>query len=479
MSIIPLPSITFKLTAPSSSQVDFSNNLAWGGSSAPTITQNFGRQGDTAVFVVVDDFAGRTTPNFVIKPLSQVAFFDHTANVSLFAGVVTNVQLNAGVNRNEWILNCTDYTFYADNAIVQGTFIGKTIDQIAVALTQQANCGVNAIQTGQTTAGQPGFVTPAPLLQSFVLNYSTLSDAWRKLAKLASLVTPYGWYVDENRNFHFYDQTTALSSGVTFTTTLGYVASSTPNLTEGHMQFENSFSFEWDGASVRNKILVQGATQIIKYGNFRKDPPTDTFTGGASAFPMRYTVSGTPVVTLNGTNQSVAVVQAGGSFTPAPGVTTPTWIVAQNAIGAWFLNAPVGHVPGGGTIKIWYDYQVPIVAQANDFASQSLYTGPNGGVFSEYISDTSLTTVPMAQAIAFRQKQEYGFVVDRITFTSSPEWMGWVRAGQTFKMTNSLVPDDRNNYAWGLTNATFIVIGNSIQFMEGGYRTCNIKAVRI
>lgn len=478
MSIIPLPNITFKLTPPGGSQTDYSANLAWSGSAAPTLTQNFGRQGDTATFVVVDDYSGRTTPNFVIKPLSQVAFFDHTANQSLFAGVVTDVQLNAEVNRNEWILSCTDYTFYADNAIVQGTFIGKTIDQILVSLTQQANCGITALQTGQTTGSRTGFVTTAPLLQSFVLNYSTLSDAWRKLAKLASLVTPYGWYVDENLNLHFFDQTTALSSGVHFTTVLGYVGSSTPNLTEGHILFNNSFSYEWDGASVRNKILVQGATQIVKYGNYRKNSPTDTFTTSGPAWPLRYTVSGTPVVTLNGVVQSVTTVQAGGSFTPAPGNTTPTWIVAQNAVGSWFLNAPTGTTPHG-TIKIWYDYQIPIIAQANDFASQSLYTGPNHGVFAEYISDTSLTTVNMAQSIAFRQKQEYAFVVDRFTFTTSPDWMGWIRAGQTFTLTNSFIPDDRSSYSWGLNNATFIVIGNSVQFLEGGYRTCTIKAIRI
>lgn len=478
MSIIPQPNITFKITPPGGSQTDFSGNLAWAGSTAPSITQNFGRQGDTATFTVVDDYQGRSTPNFVIKPLSQVQFFDHTANQNLFAGVVTDVQLNSEINRNEWILNCTDYTFYADNAIVQGTFIGKTIDEIIVSLTQQANCGITALQVGKSTGTQKGFVTTAPLLQSFVLNYSTLSDAWRKLAKLASLVTPYGWYVDENLQFHFFDQTTAVSSGVNFTTSLSYVASSTPNLTEGHMLFNNSFSYEWDGASVRNKILVQGATQIIKYGNASKDKPTDTFNGGSLAYPLRYTVSGTPVVKVGTTTQAVAVVQAGGSFTPAPGDTTPTWIVAQNSIGAWFLNAPVGHVPSG-TIKIWYDYEVPIIAQANDFASQQLYTGPNHGIFAEYISDTSLTTVNMAQAIAFRQQQEYATVVDRFTFTTSPEWMGWIRAGQTFTLTNALVPDDRTNYSWGITNATFIVIGNSIQFIQGGYRQCQIKAIRI
>lgn len=473
MSIIPVPNLTFTVTPPGGSAINYTSNLAWSGASAPTLNQNFGRQGDTGTFSLVDDYNGQTGPNFVIKPLSQVAFTDVTAGVSLFTGVVTDVILDPLVNRNVWNLSCTDYTFYADNAIVQGTFIGQTIDQIVVALTQQANCGITAIQSSTSSSG---FVAPAPLIQSFVLNYSTLSEAWRKLAKLASQTTPYGWFVDQNRQLHFYDQTTAQSSGVNFTTSLTYVGSSTPDLTEGHMMFANSFGYEWDGASVRNRILVQGATQIVKYGSYKTANPVDQWqaNGVQQSWPLRYTVTGTPVLTVNGTLTPATLVQAGGTFTGTG------WTVAQNYVGSWFLNSPTGSPAGAGqTIKLWYDYQVPIVAQANDLSSQATYTGPNGGVFAEYISDTSLTTVPMAQARAFRQRQEYSFVAERLTFTTAPEFMGWVRAGQTFTFTNSFIPDSRNSYNFGMTNATFIAISNSIQFIQGGYRTCSIKAIRI
>src|SRR6476661_5609841 len=151
MSLIPTPSLTFTVTPPGGSATTFTNNLAWSGAAAPTINQNFGRQGSTATFTLVDDYSTTGTPAFTIKPLSQVSFFDNTANVSMFAGVVTNVSLDVLKGINYWNLSCTDYAFYADNAIVQGTFIGMTIDQIIVALTQQANCGITAIQTAQST----------------------------------------------------------------------------------------------------------------------------------------------------------------------------------------------------------------------------------------------------------------------------------------------------------------------------------------
>lgn len=471
MSKIVTPSLTFTITPPGGIATNYTNNLAWSGASAPSLNQNFGRQGDTATFALVDDFQLTGIPNFVIKPLSQVSFFDNTANVSLFTGVVTNVSLDVENGRNIWNLNCTDYAFYADNAIVQGTFIGMTIDQIVIALTAQANCGITAV-----SVANGGFVAPAPSISAFVLNYSTLSQAWLKLSTQASQTTPFGWYVDDQRRLHFYDQTSAQASGVTFTTSPTYVGSSTPNLLEGHMQFENSFGYEWDGASVRNLIMVQGATQIIKYGSYRTAPPVDTWQGNGvqQSWPLRYTVTNQPVLQINGTLTPVTIVEAGQTFTGTG------WTIAQNSVGSWFLNVPInGSLPAGQTIKLWYDYEVPIIAQATDLASQTTYTGPNNGVYAEFISDTSLTTVPMAQARAFRQRVEYAFVAERINFTTSPEWLGFVRAGQTFQLTNSFVPDAANNYTFGLTNETFIIIGNSVQFITGGYRVCSIKAIRI
>jgi hypothetical protein len=461
MSILT-PNLTLTVTPPGGSPIDYSNKLAWsGGSGDMTITQNFGRQGDTANFSLIDQNAG--TPSFVIPVFSQVKLVDNTAGTTLFAGVVTDPTLTVdGPIKNEWKLQCTDYTFYADNSIVQGTFIGQTVDQIVVSLTQQANCGITA-----ATIANGGFVAPGPQLGSFVSNYTTLSGAWRSLAKLAGQTTPYGWYVDENRNLHFFDATTAQSSGVTFTTTL----TNSGSTTEGHFSFEN-FGYEWDGQSVRNRVLVQGATQTIKYGT-TSNPPTNTWlsNGTQNTWPLQFTVTGAPVLKINGVSTALTLVNAGNT-------STATWQITQNSVGGWVLTT-TAVPPNGQTIQLWYDYLVPIIAQANDFASQSLYTGPNGGVFAEYISDNSLSTVPMALARAMRQETEYAFAAERMTFDTTEDWQGWIRAGQTCQVINSFVPDARNNYTPGVTG-TFIVIANSVSFVQqGGFRKMTVTAIRL
>lgn len=463
---LPAASLTLTITPPGGPPTDFTRYLAYGGTAQRLgVTQNFGRQGDTATIPLVDDWQGFTQPTFYIPVESQVLLYDNLAATTLFAGVITKPNLVVtGPNRNEWVLACTDYTYYADNTIVHGTYNGLSIDAIIVAATLQGNCGISA----RTPAGG-GFVTPAPVLTQVNLPYQTLASAWRSLAQLASSSTPYGWYVDENRRLHFFDATTALPSGVTFTTSP--TAAGAGSLTEGHIG-RDGFDYEWDGTSIRNKILVQGASQTITTnlnGN-----PTDRWRGDGvqTSWPLRYTVTGSPSLYVNGRSTAVVVATGGAPVGAAP------WAVEQNSFGQWFLHA--ASTPGTGwIIEIWYSYQVPIVAQASDTASQLEYTGPNGGVFTEYISDTSLSTASMALARAMRQKTEYAFAAERVTFTATEEFFGWVRAGQTFRFTNSLVPDSRAAYSWGLVNATFLCISNSVTFGAGGYRRMTICGVRV
>ena len=77
-----------------------------------------------------------------------------------------------------------------------------------------------------------------------------------------------------------------------------------------------------------------------------------------------------------------------------------------------------------------------------------------------------------------RERTEYAYAVERATFTSSPDWLGWVRSGQTLTYVNQFIPDARNNYALGV-NDTFLCIANRIDLTDGGYRQAQITAVRL
>jgi hypothetical protein len=462
--MVAFPNLTLTITPPGGSATDYTTKLAWNGvGAAMTITQNFGRQGDTAVFGLVDEYT--TTPNYHIPVLSQIKLVDNSISTTLFAGVVNDpVLVVTGANRNEWTLNCTDYTFYADNADVQGLFNNLSVDQIVVLLTAQANCGITA-----ATIKNGGFVAPAPVLTQAQLNWGTLASAWRTLAQLAGSSTPYGWYVDGNRALHFYDASTAINSGVTCTT----APTAAGSTTEAHIALDGSFGYEWDGTTIHNKIIVQGANQTI-FTNTAKSP-TDVWraNGVQTAWPLRYTAISASKLTVSGVSTNVVLNSTG---TPS----TNAWAIEQNSFGQWFLVA-LSPPDEGDTIRLWYSYQVPVIAQAQDKASQATYTGPNGGVFSEYINDSSLTTVQMALARALRERTEYAYAVERATFTITEEFVGWIRSGYTFQYVNRFVPDSQTGYTWGI-NDTFLCTGNTINWgstNNSPYRTMSITAVRV
>lgn len=459
------PGITLTYIPPGGGPAqDLTKFLAWSGTqSQMTITQNFGRQGDTAVLPLVDEYNGGR-PHFRLEPMSRVKLHDSTAGQALFDGVCHDpVLMPDGPNRNEWTANCTDYTFYADNALVHGVFNGWYAQDIVVALTGRANCGITAGHVGQG-----GYVAGGPLLASVVLNYQSLSSAWKKIAVLAGQVTPYGWYVDSTLQLHFYNASTALDSGVTFTTspTVG------GSLTQGHMLSDGQQAYEWDGTQVRNRILVQGASQVIRAGSSYSTAPTDSWyaDGAAQAWPLRYTVTDASTLKVNGASVSV-------TMTPGGQVPSGPWNIVQNSTGSFFLAA-TATPPAGTLLQIWYDYSIPVVALANDNASQAQYNGPNGGVFEEFVSDSTLTTMPMALARAQQERTEYAYAPEKATFSTSQDFLGWVRAGQVFTYVNQFIPDSQNGWAQGI-NDQFLCTANTVTFGEGGYRTMQVTGVRI
>ena len=120
--------------------------------------------------------------------------------------------------------------------------------------------------------------------------------------------------VDEDLALHFYDASTAIDSGVTFTTNPTVSGS----ITQGHILLDNQDKYEYDATSLFNRALVQGATLTVSSPS--SGPATDTWyaSGYQQAWPLRYTVSGTPELHLNGVTTTVTSVTSRRSTTFTP-----------------------------------------------------------------------------------------------------------------------------------------------------------------
>jgi hypothetical protein len=443
------------------------------------VTQNFGRQGDTGHFEMVDDFAthivgGIPTPNFIIKPLQSVQLKTTVVtnlDTTIFAGRVTTPNFaSTSPVANDWILDCVDYTSDTDNVIVSGDFNGWTADAIIKNLVSQANVqfvarGGSAITTNH--------VTPGPVIQRVQINYLTLSTAIVKVTRLASQYVDYAWYIDYARDLHF--MTLQGQTGSPVATFTDSVPTGAPTLSLGYF-LSNNYAYEWDGTSMRNSMIVRGTTFQT---NFH-----DVFVGNGSqtSWPLTYHVTSTSTASLTvaAGSKTVTVVDNVGSSNNTSNVTSQ-FIITMNKNGQWFLqvNPGFGTTPGrGAAIRLSYTFDAPILARSDNVASQTQYTGTNGGMYQGAISDSSLVTVSSAVQRGEVELQAYQWVQERVTFTTVDNWPGHISAGQTFTLVSARTPDSQNSYAMGL-NGTFMVVSNTYGGTRGNYRGYTITGTRI
>jgi hypothetical protein len=492
------PQIACYITPPHKPTVNYGNKLAYsGGNNQISVTQNFGRQGDTATFDLIDgNYASGEPPNLVVHPtfvipaFSVVKLIDTAAltyygdddRASIFYGYVAHPQLSLnGVSEMDWYLSCVDPGGYANASVVQAVYEGIPMGDAIVDVVRKSNCGVQA-----NTIVNGGFVEKGPTLNRTVIHYTNLTKALQKISKMASSQSAYGWYIDSTMNLHFYDQQQAPDSGVTVTDTP--TAAGLLSYTECHMDLNQKITYDFDGSSLYNRALVVGASKTIT--TTVKEKPLDTFVGDGSTteFKMSYVPDTTvqsastakatkttlPVVTVNGVQQTITIYD---------GTTAVTnqWTIQQNPNGSWVLAVTpnFGVTPGAGAkISLWYRYKLTITAQVDLKQSQNAIGGPNRGVFATVVSATSLDSTAAAHQRGARELAEYGHPQEKIQFYTSPEWIGVWRAGMTFILDSQFLLDSQRGFAPGL-HAKFMITQQTVTFTQGGFRQWQVTAVRV
>ena len=443
-----------------------------------SVTQSFGRQGSTATLYLVDDFGatpGAPTLGANSPPLPQVLqsvkLTDTSISQTLFAGTTkTPILQPVGPTVHNWELDCLDYTDYLDNIIVNGDFIGFTADQIVEALAGQNNLAYSSTNTrGLLTTN----VNPAPMMQRLQINYVSLSTALTKLARLSSLVTDYGWFVDYNYGLHFFSYLQAATPVVTFTD--DFVAN--PTTTLGTYANDSTFAYEWDGGSVRNSCIVRGSNYTGAH--------VDSFTGDnvTTSWPISLAMD----TTTTGTLTVSGVAQAVTTVTPTTilaSVTTP-YIVTQNANGRWYLqtNRSTAAPAIGASIVFAYHFIAPIIVRVDNPSSQALYTqtaGPNNfGVFQMSVTDSTLTSLSAVSARGKAELQAFQWPQERVTFTTSENWPGHVNAGDMINFRTSRIPNSQNNFSIAPWTGQFLIVSNTYQGVPGNYRNYTLTATRV
>jgi len=441
-----------------------------------TITENFAHQGDTAVFYLTDVHPnGQIGADIFIPALSPVQLYDLTTGAQIYGGMVNEPkQYRPAPQLSRLELDCVDWTYIADSAICNYTYVNQTADQIVVDLVNNRCLTPPGLNAAPIAEG--GYVQPGPVIPVFVASYIQLSSALKQVAKLASGQADYAYFVDMNQNVWFMNQNQALPSGITFSDVINPANGGYASPTYGYYELSQNTYYDSDGTTIRTACTVLGAKTKLAQTDYWVS------NGQSTAYPLTYDISqttGSLVLTIGGTQEQVSILQTGTS------PSTP-YVLMQAPSGQWFLangNRSGAIGASGNVMSLQYTADIPLVARYVDAQLAAVYASPpysmpNGGVFEVVISDTSITDWNTAFGLAQAETQQYGAVQERVNITTTEDWGGDIHVGYTCTFVNSTFTDSERGGAPGITD-TFLVVTNTITGTKTGFRTYELCMVRI
>lgn len=348
-----------------------------------TVTQNLTNSADTANFSFINK-PGRTLPEFN----DDVVIKD--GGVVIFAGVVVLVKKSINAQLIEVVeVNCTDYTTVFDRILAAMTYENKSIEYIIADLISQF---APEFTSDNATCS---FVIP-----KIVFNQITLSEC---LIKLASIVS-YNWYIDENKDIHFFDR---FSNNAPF------------GLTDDNGKYVfNTLVFSEDGSQLVNRVKVRG-------GTYDGDVFTDVITvvgNNTLSFPLPYLFS----------NLTIQLDTGSGYVTKNVGIDNINDFTTDDVLFNYqekMIRFPTA-LTAGTKIKFAGNPKVGVMAIAEDGGSiqklRDKYKEINGvdapegyGVIEKLIRDDSITSNMIARKRAAAELLVYAESVVDLTFETN------------------------------------------------------------
>jgi hypothetical protein len=276
-------------------------------------------------------------------------------SVKKFGGYV--VQMNEIINglQKELQVIVKDYSQILDRQLVSKIYIGQT----ATAIIQDL---IATFTSGITTTN----VVAPIVIPKVVFNYLTVSECMKQLAKILS---SYEWYIDYDKDIHFFSTTTQLAP---FS-----ISDTTQNFVFGSLKIQN------DTSQLRNEVIVRGG--LVTSTTLR----TEYFSGDAvkTSFPLSNNYPSVPTITVGGVSKTV-----GTDFVDQDTSYQVMWNKDTQSI-----RFTAGNTPASATnnIVVTGYPQYPLILRKQNQASVTLY-----GLFQSIIIDKTIQDITAASARA-------------------------------------------------------------------------------
>lgn len=336
---------------------------------------------------------GQTYPAKTIPQIGDTVEL-HDSTGIIFGGTVTESEPIISGLLMTWQITCTDWGYLLDGTLVKKNYAMMDPHDIVLDIIANFAYGkgftTNHVQKGN-------FLVP-----SIKFNYQQPTKALESLAKLIG----WDWYVDPNKDIHFFlgDVEGAVGDGGT--------APISVDATSGEIEW-NSLDVDLQITNMQNSVYVIG-------GNYTKTltasttPDTFLSDGTSQFFTLSYPYEKSGLtVTIDGVSQSIGTANQ----------TDPTTVeVLYNDAQRW-IQFTAGAPGSGHTIKVYGKAKVPIIAHASDAASVAAY-----GERQHAVVDKKILSVPEAQARATAQILQFGHPVYDLKFRTT---IAGCKIGQT------------------------------------------------
>ncbi len=371
-----------------------------------------------------------------------------------FAGLIEDLyeeQINPSHLR--YRLTCRDYTFLFDKYLV--------VDESTESLS--ADTWVSRIINSFTTGFTDTNVSTGPALAPQRFDYIAPSEAIRSIADKSG----YGWYIDYNKDVHFFAANSQLAPTTSFN-----LEATTPSTMWGGFKFRETVS----GAKTRVYVKDYKRGSSVQWNRqFTGDGNTRFFLLGNEPVSIDAT---TFTATLNGVAIDALTDFVDGNPGESVGSSSQLFICFDNQ--GVRCSSGVSAYTSTQTLSVTFNYLVDAVTTVNDAAAQTEMASREGGdgVHEYVIADASLTSADGSDDLATLAGNvaldRYAF--PRVTGSFLSFSSGW-RAGQVFDIasTRRLGGDATNTYHVQQVTKSFVnaepgadpLIKNVIEFADG------------
>jgi len=323
----------------------------------------------------------------VYKPAlaQEVEVFE--GGVKIYGGYIIEILRKVEAMKEVWHIICKDYHYGLDRKLVYKSYFDKHAGTIVKDIIQTFTSGFTAFN-----------VELGPRINSIRFNYENVSRAIQQVADRIN----YDWYVDQNRNLHFFSKES-------------HIAPFKLDDTSGNFIW-NSLNVTQHISQIKNQVFVQGGIQILgpKVFKYRGDGVTRSF---STVYEM------TDLTVKKG-----GVVQTIGK----DGVDDPAIVDVLYNPSKYVIIFREDNKPASGVeVEISGNASMPVFVQVGDYESIKKY-----GVFQFRIIDKSIVSQFEARQRALAELEKYKRETGEVTFRTRKDGL---KVGQKILLSSSIL----------------------------------------